>query len=1531
MADLLDDQQWRPDDHVPDELDSLDPEPGQSVAGFVGGHNVQVHGPVNAPIIVGANFIANLPELPARDPLATPLSLVGRSRYWATVQKVASRCPSPVGREVEFAQIADFLIGEQPYMWWIGEPFSGKTTLAAALATDPPANVLVAAFFISRADGSRLPEFRAALADQLAVLAGKPRSWQTTPHGFEVDDLWRLAAARVRAAGHTLLLVVDGLDEDRNERGVSIASQLPESFPDGSRVLVTSRNSPDVLASVGERHPLRTSCVSMRLRATEGSIESRDAMLQELRRSLDDSDRDTARLNRSLLGLLVAADGHLTADDLVGLSPVETDRFEATQTLEQTFGRLVEPRDEFGERRYVLAHDIIRDQTVATLGDTVQSAHRERVGEWAAGFADKGWPDSTPMYLLNHYSRLLADEGDVDTLLALQNPVRHRLQYVRSGGNQLTLRDLGETVDLVAARGADFTTLLRLALWADHIRHVTANLPPEVPGVWALLGRFDKAEHLARRLGTESDRVRAFAAIATAAADAGQAHYAQSLLEDAELAAAGMVEPDQRMAAFVVVAQALGATRDTTRARLVLDQAMARDELLPRTDLRDEGLVAVAVAAATIGYADLAVQALADMRGTRHGDAWKKAAGAALARGDLDAAEHIAASRTKSSAKRLISLLRIAVATGNRDAAAGIVDRAGVGQSVSREVAVLAARAGVLDRAEQLARPGNTNRTSLNTRRASVVKAVAEGAVHLRIADAAFAAAEREYAVRALRIASSVPGKLPAWAILAGRALAAFDTGDDTRGADLLGKATSLVAMTDSLGEQMATLAGNLLVANDDGDDDRVSSILAAAVSAARRSVGHVRDTTLVKIAVMAATIGLLSEAEEIATSITGPEAESAARARVAAVSDLAVAERLTLAIPNPHARTAALHDLALAAAAAGAFAKAEEIAQRILFGPLRQVTLMAAADHAIAANALDAAERLVTSGNVVRPYRQATGLAQIARAAHAAEDMTRAERLLARAEQLIGDTQRAEPLATPLARVVAAAESAGLHADSEAVAALMTDPAARGRSIAQLVDQTTHVSDHVRNRRLMEAAERAVPEVTDPASKAALLTHLADAALRIADDDRVGSLTDKIVQVARDEVTEFRQQVRMYLTAARLAIRAGDQAKASRLVNTARQAALSAPSSDQSRALAYACRQAVGNGQFDEAERLARAIPRATWSTAMLTTIAIASWWAKDHRRAKALIKDAEQASTKIASRTGRAVELARVARAAALAHDRRSAKRMLREAEQLTDGLPTVESRFDSLLGGIQAYAALGDTASAGRLTEAAVVAVDAMPDRLVANRLAGELVKAAALAGRIDDAERIALAMAKPYPKYALLTGVATMVADDGDRDRVELLCAEAVKAAEAIANRKARNGAVCQVIGSIARMGHYQTAEAAARVCSAPSRALTTVACALARDKRFDEAERVLETIPNARHRAVVLSDIARAAAAAADRPRAEQSLLRAFRDDAETVPVDLIITLYPAAAKTLVSTLSEIRDYSIPRISVPSDGNSPAGR
>ncbi|MEV5713280.1 hypothetical protein AB0L41_05255 [Amycolatopsis mediterranei] len=158
-------------------------------------------------------------------------SAAARSWYLGKVRELAP--DELTGRETELAELKRFcLAADSPsYAWWRADAWSGKTALMASFVLDPPKGVRLVPFFVRAPDteADSRAGFQAEVNLQLAAVLGIPLPEKAGASGF--PGLLDAAAEASARGGQRLILIVDGLDEDRgageNHGAGSIAALLP--------------------------------------------------------------------------------------------------------------------------------------------------------------------------------------------------------------------------------------------------------------------------------------------------------------------------------------------------------------------------------------------------------------------------------------------------------------------------------------------------------------------------------------------------------------------------------------------------------------------------------------------------------------------------------------------------------------------------------------------------------------------------------------------------------------------------------------------------------------------------------------------------------------------------------------------------------------------------------------------------------------------------------------------------------------------------------------------------------------------------------------------------------------------------------------------------------------------------------------------------------------------------------------------------------------------------------------------------------
>ena len=439
-------------------LSQLDPDPGRSWSGVPNPASWWMR--LDVP--EGARGLQLLPALERR----------GTRPYLPTVREIRRRTPQLIARQDELAAIAAFATSGDGYRLVIGEPWAGKTALAAeAVITAMPPEVDVVAYFLSRresdADSSH---FLAVVVPQLAFLLGED---PPDPNRHAFLRLWEEALEVARGRDRHLLLIVDGLDEDLHPLDLlSVAALLPAATGGHGHVLVTSRRVPKLPIDVASRHPLRQAQPVL-LEATDAAEEQRLLAEQEIAGLLTKA----SDLAIQVLGTMAAAAGPLAANDLDALLPSvpigSLHRF--LNAANRTVQRIGSP----GGDRYQFAHETLL-RTCQQRDDLDLGARRQQIHKWAEQWREAGWPTpagetgSTPRYLLDAYPSTLKDQPE--RLAALAGDVRWIAAGIQTVGVDRVLADLGDAQSAAPAEKGVSAMLTALRAQAHHLR------PPQPVG-----------------------------------------------------------------------------------------------------------------------------------------------------------------------------------------------------------------------------------------------------------------------------------------------------------------------------------------------------------------------------------------------------------------------------------------------------------------------------------------------------------------------------------------------------------------------------------------------------------------------------------------------------------------------------------------------------------------------------------------------------------------------------------------------------------------------------------------------------------------------------------------------------------------------------------------------------------------------------------------------------------------------------------------------------------------------------------------
>lgn len=485
---------------------------------------VRAHPQIFNPSVVGKTALeigdASLQAEPAEGQSLTTRASPYRRQNWVPSYRVrldeyAARCPELLEREDELSDLEAFAHSEEPYLWLLAPPWAGKTSLLTHFATKPPPGVEVVAFVISRRDGEiRLRQFYRAVCEQLSAIVGVYPHSQAGAADFL--SLWQRAAAMARERGDSLVLVVDGLDENNNQSlgEPSIASQLPIIIPGSAHIVVSSRPSDVPPSDVDERHPLRT-CRRRNLATSQRAVITLDRARHELKEFLVESDP------RRVLGTLAAARGTMSARDLDQITGL--DRLTIRRLLEKDIARSLTCHSVSGRSpntaRYSFAHELLVDAVDRDLEHDESVAILSSIHSWAESWAKRGWPEDTAEYMIEAYPNLLASERDALRLAALASAERHAFLRRRTAGVQAAMGELVDAARLLAdSSDPDLVSLARVSFMRLVLEDSVGGIPPKYAVILARVGRMPEAVECARSMPDPYRRVEALLGVADALA-----------------------------------------------------------------------------------------------------------------------------------------------------------------------------------------------------------------------------------------------------------------------------------------------------------------------------------------------------------------------------------------------------------------------------------------------------------------------------------------------------------------------------------------------------------------------------------------------------------------------------------------------------------------------------------------------------------------------------------------------------------------------------------------------------------------------------------------------------------------------------------------------------------------------------------------------------------------------------------------------------------------------------------------------------
>ncbi|MFJ8229585.1 hypothetical protein ACIQ9E_06425 [Streptomyces sp. NPDC094448] len=445
--------------------------------------------------------------------------------------------------------VRDSRPGAPSYLCWCADGPVGKTMLLAGyIRQKPPTGVDILTFFVSAAHGAHTrAEFENEIAGQIGRLLDDTEG--PVPRGTRAwNALFAKAADKSAEHGRSLLLVVDGLDDDAawsggiagsgwggkdgvpqsgppfgeepqgRSRGVrrsvrgSIAALLPSLPPPNMRIIVSLRRWAPLPGDVPEkRHPLRQIRHLRTLLPVAGMPQLRHPR------------PDATALGEPVAGLLAVANGGLRTADLAELTGLPADHLD--RLVQGPTGRALVTEDPV-LGTYALADPHLVRAVREGLGQAEVLRYTEELLAWSRRWRDVGWPDGTPPYPLTYQLRLLTGAAE-RTAYVLD--VRRLHQLARTAGPDVPLTQLDAFEQEIsaapdAASGAErMATLVALSGARSILRRAHGtHVPDGAAALYVRLGDTERARGLARSAPTALDRAVHLVETAVELAYAGQ-------------------------------------------------------------------------------------------------------------------------------------------------------------------------------------------------------------------------------------------------------------------------------------------------------------------------------------------------------------------------------------------------------------------------------------------------------------------------------------------------------------------------------------------------------------------------------------------------------------------------------------------------------------------------------------------------------------------------------------------------------------------------------------------------------------------------------------------------------------------------------------------------------------------------------------------------------------------------------------------------------------------------------------------------
>ncbi|MEV5961470.1 trypsin-like peptidase domain-containing protein [Kribbella sp. NPDC051952] len=439
----------------------------------------------------------------------TPDILPARRRpYQPTLEVARQLCPQLLGRDAEVKRLHEWLSSARRYAVWRGDSWSGKTSIAVTLASEPPPGFDVVSALISRTTVSSgtIGEVLMLLADQLSALLGERPPEPGTAQIVFSELLARVFEMQLQLE-RSLLIILDGIDELESRDSIRrLLAMLPPDPPTGVSILLLTRPSVDFSRLADPSRPVNRPdlCDFVQLAPNVQSDQSRQRAIVAIEELLETSDAVARPLAECLAAVGPLGESELA--EILGVSEEDVRHARKAGPLDRMVWTLP------GERadRIVLGHATIRT-TLLDRMTTPPATYQEAVAELGDRSAADGWGDGTPDFFVDGYLSMLAEMGDLRRLTdTATSPLWLSLHRRRPGAQISAGKALRQAVEIALVNNDDLTELVPLTLRLHEIQPSRRTYPEALPQALALAGYPDQARQRAEQVQGELERTRAF-------------------------------------------------------------------------------------------------------------------------------------------------------------------------------------------------------------------------------------------------------------------------------------------------------------------------------------------------------------------------------------------------------------------------------------------------------------------------------------------------------------------------------------------------------------------------------------------------------------------------------------------------------------------------------------------------------------------------------------------------------------------------------------------------------------------------------------------------------------------------------------------------------------------------------------------------------------------------------------------------------------------------------------------------------------